>query len=442
MRTLAFVCLSVLSVLVLSWALPKLYDTALLSPLAKTHIFYSPVLEQCIYTEQIRGYDEQAAAKSEGHHADIVYKDETGRYYDRLAFEAALPFIYYRNMEMRGLLPLKLQGRTFDRAAIEQARRVLELPARHLDGHHPPQPCRPLLEADPGQVALVYPTDRFRVTEQGMIFTHADTNEAETELSRLFSTALAARGFVFPARHVGGNFSTFKPYEGGIFMVDARGALFHLLRRGGQPVINKIVLPEGVVPRHVLVSESRERLWLGFVLDSRNHLWLIRQSDMALIGLDVPGYVPDHMDCKLIFDPLYLTVVTSDNALVQTTVFDLPAAERKNGEICRAFHTFRHEMSRARESWQSRLADTLFPFRLDFVKEETVLLRPAFSLSRHWLLHAMPFCLLLAGGWYFVQYRRQPGGGFSFRQGRAETALILLTGLYGLITLLLLKNEA
>ena len=440
MRAFASICLSVLSVLVLSWALPMLYDTALLSPLAKTHIFYSPVLEQCIYTEQIRGYDQQAAAKSEGHHADIVYKDEAGQYYDRLAFEAALPFIYYRNMEMRGLLPVTLQGKTLDRAAIEQARRVLELPARHLDGHHPPQPCLPLLESDPGQVALLYPADRFRVTEQGMLFTHADTNEDETALSHLFSTALAAQGFAFPARHVGGNFSTFKPYEGGIFMVDAQGSLFHLLRRNGEPVINKIVLPQGLVPRHVLVSESKERLWLGLVLDSQNRLWLIRQRDMALIGLDVPDYLPDAMDCKLIFDPLYLTVVTSDKALVQTTVFDLPAAERKSGDICRPFHTFRHEMSRARESWQSRLADTLFPFRLGFVQEETALLYPHLSLSRHWLLNALPFCLLLAGLWSLLQYR-QSGNGLASWQGRAEAALILLTGLYGLVTLLLLKQK-
>ncbi|MDO5484656.1 MAG: DUF4857 domain-containing protein, partial [Desulfovibrionaceae bacterium] len=170
MRSLALTCLCAISALVLAGALPAVYDMALLKPIDKTHIFYSPILKKFIYTEQIRGYDQQAAEKSEGHHADIVYKDEEGTYYDRLAFEAALPFVYFRNMEMRGLLPLHLDGKVLDRAAIEKARRVLELPARRLDGRQYQHGCLPLLEANPGQVALLYPADRFRMTADAMAF--------------------------------------------------------------------------------------------------------------------------------------------------------------------------------------------------------------------------------------------------------------------------------
>ena len=101
MRHAAFACLLAFSVCVLSWALPAAYSLIFVTPIEKTKLFYSPVLGKCIYTEQIRGLDPEAAAKSEGHHADIVYKDASGVYYDRLAFEAALPFIYYRNMELR-----------------------------------------------------------------------------------------------------------------------------------------------------------------------------------------------------------------------------------------------------------------------------------------------------------------------------------------------------
>lgn len=437
MRALARFCICLPAIAVLAWALPALYDTALLKPLDKTHIFYSPVLKQCIYTEQIRGYDAQAAEKSEGHHADIVYKDEKGRYYDRLAFEAALPFIYFRNMEMRGLLPLNLEGRILDRPAIERARRVLELPSRHLDGKRPPQNTLPLLEANPGQAALLYPTDRFRLTAQGMDFIHADTNAPETNLARIFTSALAEQGFLFPARHVGGNFTTFKPYESGIFLVDAQGRLFHLLRRDGRPQIRKPPLPEGLVPRHVLVSESRERLWLGLLLDSQDRLWLIRQDDLALIGLNVPDYRPDSMDCKLIFDPLYVTVVTSDASRVRATVFDLPPADTPHGEIHEPFHSFSHSMSRAAESWQSNLSATLFPFRLIFGSEDSALLLPHIAFSRHWSRNALPFCLVLAALYAFSLHRSS----FSRARLLAEATLVLAAGIHALLALALLREK-
>ena len=92
-RTLPMCCLTILSILVLAWVLPLLYDTALLKSLDRTHYFYSPVLKKFIYTEQTHASDPQAAQKADGHHADIVYKDEDGNYHDRLAFEAALPFM-------------------------------------------------------------------------------------------------------------------------------------------------------------------------------------------------------------------------------------------------------------------------------------------------------------------------------------------------------------
>lgn len=110
MRAAALLCLTLMSVLILSWGLPQLYDMALLKSLDKTHAFFSPVLKKFIYTEQVHGEDEKAAQKSDGHHADIVYKDEDGGYHDRLEFEAALPFIYFRNMEARGCSPSALKA--------------------------------------------------------------------------------------------------------------------------------------------------------------------------------------------------------------------------------------------------------------------------------------------------------------------------------------------
>ncbi len=433
MRRFALYCAYLPLVLVLAWALPALYDAALIKPIDKTHLFYSPTLKAFIYTEQLRS-NEAEAAGVEDHHADIVYKDEHGIRYDRSAFEAALPFVYFRNMELRGLLPLELEGRRFDRRAVEAARRVLELRARDLDGRRPPRDLLPLIEADPGQAALLYPADRFRLTAAGMEFVNADHNAVDEALTARFTEALTAAGFRFPARRTGGNFTTFKPYEGGLFLVDADGGLFHLVRRRDLPEVRIVPLPDGVIPRHVLVSESRDGPWLGLMLDEQNGLHLIRRDSLDFVSLDLPTYAPDTMDCKLIFDPLYLTAVISDAARVHGAAFRLSDADAAPNRLT-PFRTFSHHMSRDRDAPQRAAAERLFPFRVRFAREDTTLYAPRLELSPAWATGALPLCLCMALG-YAVWSRRRPS-----EDRYAEIGLILGCGVFGLIAILLLREE-
>ncbi len=435
MRVPALLCLCSLSIMVSAWALPLLYDLALLEPIDRTHVFYSPVLRKFVYTEQLRHADPQAAEKSEGHHADIVYRDEDGVYYDRLAFEAALPFIYYRNMEMRGLLPLYLDGRLIGHTEIERARRVLELRARDFDEARPSRSWFPLIEANPGQVALLYPTDRFQPAPDGLRFVNADSNSTDTELSCLFGESLREQGFCFPVRHVGGNFTTFKSHEGGVFLTDAQGALFHLLRRDGRPHVRRLSLPTGLVPRHVLVSESRDRLWLGLLVDTRNRIWLVREADFALLELEVQGYDPQRMDVKVLFDPLHITLITSDVAFARAAIFPLPQKAAENGQTLAPLRLFEHRMSRDLEVWQHHAAAALFPFRLTFSSENSILLHFQPALSPHWITHALPLCALLALVIFLIHHKKP------LRYRIATASLTLATGIYALLPLFLLEDD-
>ena len=56
----------------------------------------------------------------------------------------------------------------------------------------------PLLESQSGKVNLAMPEDYFRI-EKRMEFIVARTNEINEEKSRLFTEALTAEGFIFPA---------------------------------------------------------------------------------------------------------------------------------------------------------------------------------------------------------------------------------------------------
>ena len=85
------------------------------------------------------------------------------------------------------------------------------------------------------------------------------------------------------------------------------------------------------------------------------------------------------MDCKLIFDPLYLTAVVSDATHLHAAVYRLPQALTDTPLL--PLRTFSHHMSRAQRVWQHHLADTIFPFRLTFTHEDRESFSPEITLS-------------------------------------------------------------
>ncbi len=143
-----------------------------------------------------------ALATAEDLHADKAYRDQDGNWFTRVAYEKQLPFIYYKNMELWGLLPLKLEGVELNKKTIKENRQVMELKPGNIDNHRPQIPLWPLLESNPKQARLVFPEDRFRITDKAIQFINVDTNTVKKELSELFTKALKAKGFIFPARFI------------------------------------------------------------------------------------------------------------------------------------------------------------------------------------------------------------------------------------------------
>lgn len=161
MRQLSTLVLIVLTLLLAAIYLPMAYQKVFFKPVEKAHLLFSPVTERFICKEKIVGPPPaEALDKAEDHHAEIAYRDADGTWYNRVEFEKRLPFIYYKNMELWGLLPLELGGRSFDARTIKRNRQVLQLTSNEINGHRPETPLWPLLESNPGQARLVFPERR------------------------------------------------------------------------------------------------------------------------------------------------------------------------------------------------------------------------------------------------------------------------------------------
>lgn len=328
-----------------------------------------------------------------------------------------LPFIYYKNMEIWGLLPVHLNGREFDKSTIQKSRQVMELSSRHISDKTPHAGLYPLLESNPGQARLVFPEDRFRMTDTAMVFVNADTNTVDRELTRTFTRALKDQGFVFPARSVNGKFTVLKPFDEGVFLVDSDYRVFHVKRVGQEPRVVRTGIPAALKTRYIDVSENSSQVFYGLLLAGDGTVHLLSYDNYTLVPIPLEHYDSDRMDLKLIFNPLYVTAVYSDAATIRAVAMD---------KQFQPLASYTHAMSRATPTYAFQIHQFLFPFSLKPGTTETddyFRFHPALGdLSS---LAGLVLCILIYGGFTFLHRKRRPDAG--------RLLLVAITGIYGLI---------
>ncbi|MCP4576843.1 MAG: DUF4857 domain-containing protein [Deltaproteobacteria bacterium] len=404
--------LLLLAVTVLSIFLPALYNMLFDRKMGKTQLFFSPVIQKFVYREMV----------GEGHR--FTTRDEDGNEYNRMQFEMLIPFIYYKNMDLWGKLPLVIGDRTFTKKDMKKNRQVFQIKPRDIQDRTPRVPVFPLLESKPGVTRLRFPEDVFRITDK-MEFINVDTNRVDDALTRKFTDALKKAGFQFPAQSVSGKVSILKPFDEGFFLVDATQHVFHIKRVKGEPAVVKTPIPTDLGIRHIKVSENRKKEIHGMLLTETGDLYLMTYDDYGLIKLPLEHYDPETMDFKLLINPLYRTAVYSDHKNIYAVAMD---------ENYRVVGRYNREMFLGKEQAADRIFKTVFPFHM-VISDKTsgyLQFRPVWNGARAWI--GMVTCLILGAVIMFV--RR-----ISFKRFWPDLGLVFLTGPFGLISVNLIEPE-
>ncbi len=419
MRRLATVALVLLTVLILAVYLPSAYEKLFSRSIGKTHLLFSPIIKRFIYREQIVGpVPQEVHSKAEDHHSEIAYRDEDGTYYSRHEFEKLLPFIYSKNMEIWGLLPMEIDGRSFDRRAIKAERQVLSLTPEILPEHMSRTPLWPLLESKRGQARLVFPDDLYRMTDDAMEFINADTNQLDPDLTAAFTEALKDKGFVFPARSVNTRVSVLKPFDEGAFMVDHDWVVYHVQRQKGRPVVIRTPIDPRLKTRFISVSENTRKAYYGLILAGDGRIGLLTYDNYRVIPLPVDGYDPDSMDFKLITDPLYVTAIWSDETTIHAVVMN------------RDYHVisrYSHLMSRGAVTTEKRIYKALFPFSIKIGHRRSGSMEISVELGSAWAIAVLLLCLVVLIGIRAMGRGRRPTV--------AELVIVACFGIYGLVAI-------
>ena len=425
MRRLSAASLILLIVIVSAIYLPMGYRRLFIPDIERTHLLFSPVTGKFLYCEQLTGViPDEVRSKAEDHHSEIAYGDQDGVYYDRLAFERMLPFIYTKNMQLLGLLPVRIEGQTFDSNAIKAARQALEMTPDMFPENSTRPPVWPLLESDSGEARLVFPEDVFRMTDREMEFVNVDTNLVDLDLTEKFTNALKERGFVFPARSVNTRVTILKPFDEGAFIVDHDYNVFHVKRAKGEPKVVKTPIDQGIKTRFIMVSESLRRVYHGILLGEDGRAYLLGYDDYRVIPLPLDGYDPDGMDLKILTDPLHVTATWSDETTIHGLAMDLSYSP---------IASFSHVMSRASDTEAKRIYRALFPFSIMMDDPRGGKMSLSLEIGNKAAAVGIGLALTALVASAFFAKRRSPR--------LYEIIVVALCGIYGLIAVAMVDQD-
>lgn len=280
--------------LLLLWQLPWFYRFVTAKASSSPFVLFSPVINDFAMISR----DENGA----------LYTDLAGNQYSNKEFDALLPTFFARQLVADGTFPDTING-------VAVTPRQIQLESIHfrsspLEINKPTVGLYYLLESMSGRVDLSMPDDVFRITDHGIEFVDIKSNSVNEEKSLKFSQMMKKKGFVFPALTMAGNPTTRKEYDEGYLLTDSQGKLFHLKQTQGLPYVRAIDLPQGILVKHLFVTEFPTRKTLAFFTDDQHSFYVLKSKSYEVVKVEIPSFNPEKNYLTIIGDLFYWTIFT------------------------------------------------------------------------------------------------------------------------------------
>lgn len=394
---------------VLAIILPEFYSMMFFKSTPKARVSYSPIAKKFLLLRYKTN--------------DVYREDADGNKLSREDFERLTPFFNYRALLYREEMPDTIEGIPID---IKEVRlNNIYFRIRPKEMFYYSIPLNPLLESEPGRPNLEMPEEYFRIGDK-FEFILALTNSVVPELSELFNNALVEKGFSFPAKKMYGNPTTRKPFDEGFFIVDNDDKLFHLKRVHNKPYVAQVALPPDLKIQFISVKEMTLKEFYGLIVTKDSKLFLISYDNYKLIELPSDGY--DYKDTQLIFkgNILYREIHFIKPNSVKTVVTD------RNYKVV---DTYFEKWETNEESTIGMIEQALFPFSLSLTDIYNSYINFYVKISDFPFLLSNIVLFLVGIVLFATKFKRNNSTKI------IDLVIILVTGLYGLIAVLLIRDE-
>lgn len=388
--------------------LPEFYWLKFDTPVSKPVVNYSPLLNKFM----IRKFDG----------TEFGWKDDTGQKYSRAEYEIYSPASNYRQLIFDKKLPDSVNGVKMDLDSLRLHRIIMRITPQVINSWQ--IPLYSLIESASGRIKLEMPDDFFRIDNNGITFLDAAENKIEEEKSRTFNEVMLKEYFKFPAKLIAGNPSTLKPFDEGYFILDSDDKLFHLKMVKGEPFFRYMNNPAKIKIKHILFQETNLRSFYGIAISKDNKIYCILTDNYKFLQLPVDKFEFDKN--KFVYMGDYL----NKNLLVESDKTVTNYVTERNHRFIKKYENLYYDGSK---DAAISVANVLFPYTLSFVEANSGMVDVFFNFSNRNALWGLLISMIIS---FLILRKRKAVHGFDY----TDLAIVAISGIYGLIAVILIKN--
>lgn len=405
MKNISRYILVIIAILALVVALPELYWLAFEKPNRAPFVMYSCVDNDFMAIE------------------DGVRMDNKGNVYTLEEFEQKLPLLNMRQLMVSGTMPDSIRGYAMDPHEVSIHRSFYRY--KPSTKYAPKPGLYPLFESESGRAQLEMPSDFFRIGLR-MEFVDAATNKVDEEKTRMFTAVLQKRGFLFPAKMIEGIPTTRKSCDEGYMVVDSNDLLYHVKMIEGRPYVKKVDLPEGFSFGYIGCVDFKDKRYYCYIFTEENDLFILTQDEYELVQWPIENLDPATEEIRIYGDFFNYNVIS-----VSQNYMNVVALDKEYVKI----DEYNKSWPDRSETKQGVIFSYLFPAEITLDNRNTSYRDFYFSGSAgfRWLILNV---ILLAVHIMIIRRRR-----VIMKNHLIDLALILVTGIYGFITVNIFPNK-
>jgi len=240
---------------------------------------------------------------------------------DKSQFENALPFVYWKNFDIQGKLPIEISGVSYDKPSIRRSRLSLQYTPKRFQETN--LPLYPLFNPISDRGSIRFPENAFAPHGDGFQVYAAERAQLNTELSDELNQLAEAQNVEFPIKAIWGKTTNMKPFDWGYFVKDSAGKLFNLRRADSQlSLVSVPALESGEEIAHIQVSENRHKKFYGYAVTQSDQIYLLGYPDYQWIKLDIDHFDRQTMSFQLLADPINYLLRYDDGRRYYAVRFD------------------------------------------------------------------------------------------------------------------------
>lgn len=408
MKYIRFILIPV-AILLMSYFLPLLYDYLFTRSDKVPFVLYSEV--------------EQTFVKTEVQDDKLLRSTIDGaKEYTEVEFDSILPTFYARQLVADNRFPDTLLGRKINFQAVRATNFIHRFSPKDIN-RTPPKAYQ-LIESASGRVNLNPAEDIFVFRNHRICFINGKTNALDEEKNERFNSVFLNSNLSFPIYKTAGNGNARKEYDEGYLLLDSKGSLFHFKQVEGKPYLEQIATENLSAPiLYMELCGFTDRSKLAYIYTEDGALYFLKHQPYSFQKVDLPKLKHTQEGWMAIGNMFYTTYRIQQNDGVSFI-----AIETESGNQV-ASHTIKFETDKVEQ-----IGNILFPFRLTFSSGESTHIYPRGEFGN---LYTLALSLVLALI-YFIRYRKR----VTLPLLALSSALILLSGIYGFMALILLGKRS